>query len=163
MSTYICKSPVAFLVFNRPETTRRVFAEIAKARPRKLLLVADGPRRQLPDEHARCREVRQIVSGVDWDCEILTNYSEDNLGCVVRVSTGIDWVFTQVEDAIILEDDCLPHPTFFRFCDEMLEMYRVDDRIMTISGDNFQFGRRRWNYSYYFSRYPHIWGWATWS
>jgi hypothetical protein len=67
-----------------------------------------------------------------------------------------------VEAAIVLEDDCLPHPTFFRFCEELLERYRDDERIMAISGDNFQFGRQRSKYSYYFSRYPHCWGWATW-
>jgi hypothetical protein len=99
---------------------------------------------------------------VNWDCEVLKNYSDVNLGCKRRVSSGLDWVFDTVEEAIILEDDCLPHPTFFRFCEEMLEKYRDDERIAMISGDNFQFGRKRRGYGYYFSRYPHIWGWASW-
>ncbi|MGL5793016.1 MAG: glycosyltransferase family 2 protein, partial [Waterburya sp.] len=99
---------------------------------------------------------------VDWDCEVLKNYSEINLGCKKRVSSGIDWVFDNVEEAIFLEDDTLPHPTFFRFCEEMLDYYRHDSRITTISGDNLQFGQKRSEYSYFFSRYPVMWGWASW-
>jgi len=159
---YRCHSPIAFLVFNRPETTQKVFAEIAKARPHKLLVVADGPRRDRPGETDRCAEVRRIINGVDWDCEVLTNYAEENMGCAHRVSSGIDWVFENVDESIFLEDDCLPDPSFFRYCDEMLKRFRNDDRIMAISGDNFQFGSRPSNYSYYYSRYVHIWGWASW-
>jgi hypothetical protein len=160
--SYRCNNPVAFLVFNRPETTRRVFQEITKVKPRTLLIVADGPRPNRPDDVEHCEAVRKIFEGIDWDCEVLTNYSHENLGCARRVSSGIDWVFQNVEEAIFLEDDCLPHQSFFRFCDEMLRIYRDDERIMSITGDNFQFGRRRWEYSYYFSRYVHVWGWATW-
>ncbi|MDW7726675.1 MAG: hypothetical protein SCH70_06100 [Candidatus Methanoperedens sp.] len=155
-------TPIAFIIFNRPETTRRVFAEIAKARPPKLLVIADGPRADHPDDAEKCAAVRAIIDGVNWDCEVLTNYSDVNLGCKRRVSSGLDWVFDTVEEAIILEDDCLPHPTFFRFCEELLDKYRDDKRIAMISGNNFQFGRKRTEYSYYFSRYPHIWGWASW-
>jgi hypothetical protein len=93
---------------------------------------------------------------------VLKNFAETNMGCKQRVSSGLDWVFETVAEAIILEDDCLPHPTFFRFCEELLNRYRDDERIMAISGDNFQFGRKRTEHSYYFSRYPHCWGWATW-
>jgi hypothetical protein len=93
---------------------------------------------------------------------VLTNYSDLNLGCKNRVSSGLDWVFSLVEEVIILEDDCLPHPSFFRFCQDLLDYYRDDKRIMAISGDNFQLGRNRTEYSYYFSRYNHIWGWASW-
>jgi hypothetical protein len=162
MSDWQLQTPVAFIIFNRPDTTERVFAEIAKAKPPKLLVVADGPRENRPGEAEKCAATRAIIDQVDWDCEVLTNFSEVNLGCKRRVSSGIDWVFEQVEEAIILEDDCLPDPTFFRFCQEMLERYRHDQRIGMISGDNFQFGRRRNDDSYYFSKYVHIWGWATW-
>lgn len=155
-------SPIAFLIFNRPDTTRRVFAEIAKARPPNLLVIADGPRADHPDDAEKCAAVRAVIDGVDWDCEVLTNYSDVNLGCKRRISSGLNWVFDIVEEAIILEDDCLPHPTFFRFCEELLDKYREDKRIAMISGNNFQFGRKRTEYSYYFSRYPHIWGWASW-
>ena len=162
MSEFQLKTPVAFIIFNRPDTTERVFAEIAKAKPPKLLVVADGARLNRPGEAEKVTAARAIIDRVDWECEVLTNFSEVNLGCKVRVSSGIDWVFEQVEEAIILEDDCLPHPTFFRFCEELLERYRNDERIGMISGDNFQFGQVRTDDSYYFSRYTHIWGWASW-
>ena len=162
MSDYQLKTPVAFIVFNRPNTTKKVFAEIAKARPPKLLVIADGPRKNHPDDIKKCAEVRAIIDDVDWDCEVLTKYSTENMGCRHCPPKGLDWVFEVVEEAIILEDDCLPHPDFFRFCEELLEKYRYDERIAMISGDNFQFGRKRTPYSYYFSRYPHLWGWASW-
>lgn len=162
MPDFKLTTPVAFIIFNRPDTTERVFAEIAKARPPKLLVVADGARANKIGEAEKIATTRAIINRVDWDCEVLTNFSEVNLGCKVRVSSGIDWVFEQVEEAIILEDDCLPDPTFFRFCQELLEHYRHDQRIGMISGDNFQFGKTRNSDSYYFSKYVHIWGWATW-
>lgn len=160
---YAAKSPVIFIVFNRPAETARVFAEIAKARPPKLLLIADGPRAGRLGEADRVAEVRRIATSIDWPCELLTNFSEVNLGCRRRVSTGLDWAFSQVEEAIVLEDDCLPDPTFFRFCDEMLEKYRDDTRIGMIAGSNFTFGRNRSQDSYFYSRHVLIWGWATWS
>lgn len=162
MPEFKLATPIAFIIFNRPDTTERVFAEIAKARPTKLLVIGDGPRLTKEGEAEKVSAARAIIKRVDWDCEVLTNFSDVNLGCKKRVSSGIDWVFEQVDEAIILEDDCLPDPTFFRFCQEMLERYRHDQRIGMISGDNFQFGRRHGNDSYYFSKYVHIWGWATW-
>jgi hypothetical protein len=162
MSSFTLTTPVAFLVFNRPDTTARVFAAIREARPAHLLVVADGPRVNRADDSPLCAEVRRLVEQVDWPCEVRYNYSDINLGCRKRVASGLDWVFEQVEEAIILEDDCLPHPSFFRFCEELLAKYRHDERIMMISGDNFQFGINRTSYSYYFSRYSHIWGWASW-
>jgi len=162
MSDFKLATPVAFIIFNRPDTTERVFAEIAKAKPPKLLVVGDGPRANRQGEAEKVAATRAIIQRVDWECEVLTNFSDVNLGCKKRVSSGIDWVFELVEDAIILEDDCLPDTTFFRYCQEMLERYRQDQRIGMISGDNFQFGRRYGDNSYYFSKYVHIWGWATW-
>jgi len=152
--------PVAFLIFNRPGVTRRVFAEIARARPKRLLIVADGPRSA--DEVEKCAAARSVIDQVDWDCEVLTNFSDVNLGCKRRVSSGLDWVFEQCDSAIVLEDDCLPNHTFFPYCAELLEKYRNDERVMMVSGNNFQFGRERGPYSYYFSCYAHIWGWASW-
>jgi SAM-dependent methyltransferase len=154
------RTPVAFLIFNRPDLAERVFAEVARVKPRKLLVVADGPR--FPEEADKCERTRAIIKRVDWDCEVLTDFSELNLGCKRRISTGLDWVFSKVEEAIILEDDCLPAPSFFGFCEELLEKYRDDERVMHISGDNFQNGQSRTEYSYYFSRYSHVWGWASW-
>jgi hypothetical protein len=159
---WVQKTAVAFLIFNRPETTARVFEAIRGARPPKLLVVADGPRADKPGEAERCAAVRRIIDGVDWPCEVLKNYSDTNLGCKRRVSSGLDWVFSTVDDAIVLEDDCLPHPTFFPFCEELLDRYRNDERIAQIGGSNFQFGKKRTPYSYYFSIFNHIWGWASW-
>lgn len=162
MSDRHLKAPVAFIIFNRPDTTEKVFNEIAKAKPSKLLVIADGPRVHRDGEAARCAETRKIIERVDWECDVLTNYSDSNLGCKNRVASGIDWVFEQVPEAIILEDDCLPHPDFFRFCDELLELYRDDKRVSMIGGSNLQFGTKRGAASYYFSRFNHIWGWASW-
>jgi hypothetical protein len=162
MPSFELITPVAFLVFNRLDTAQLVFEEIRKARPPKLLIVADGPRADRPGEAEECQAVRATIDTVDWPCEVLKNYSDVNLGCKIRVSSGLDWVFGQVEEAIILEDDCLPHPSFFRFCEDLLERYRDDERIFMISGDNFQSGKMRTKGSYYFSRYTHIWGWASW-
>jgi hypothetical protein len=162
MSEFQLKTAVAVFVFNRPDTTIRVFDEIRRARPPKLLVVADGPRADCAGEAEKCQAVREILDNVNWPCEVLRNYSDFNLGCKIRVSSGLDWVFENAEEAIIMEDDCLPHPTFFRFCAELLDRYRDDKRVMMISGDNFQFGRQRTHYSYYFSRYAHVWGWASW-
>ena len=156
------KTPVAFIIFNRPDTAERVFSEIAKARPSRLLVIADGPREDRPGELEKCKASRAIIDRVDWPCEVLTNYSEVNLGCKNRVSSGIDWLFGQVEEAIILEDDCLPEPSFFQFCEEMLERYRHDERIGMVSGTNFLDNKITIDESYYFSNYMTIWGWATW-
>ena len=162
MSDWQLKTPVALFIFKRPEETERVFAEIRKVKPQKLLVVADAPRADRPGEDQDCDRARAIIDRVDWDCEVLKNYADVNLGCRLRVSSGINWVFETVEEAILLEDDCLPHPTFFRFAEELLDRYRDDRRIMSISGQNVQFGRQRTDYSYYFSHYTHSWGWATW-
>lgn len=162
MDEFQLTTPVAFIVFNRPDTTERVFAEIARAKPPKLLVVGDGPRPNRPGEIEKVAGVRSILERIDWDCEVLTNFSDVNLGCKQRVSSGIDWIFEQVEEAIILEDDCFPHPTFFRFCEEMLARYRNDQRISQVNGTNYHFGYRINDDSYYFSNYSHIWGWATW-
>jgi hypothetical protein len=162
MTSFTLTTPVAFIIFNRPDTTAKVFNEIAKARPPILLVVADGPRDNRVGEAERVAATRAIIEKVDWPCEVLCNFSDINLGCKARVASGLDWVFAQVPEAIILEDDCLPDPSFFRFCQELLEYYRQDKRVGMISGDNFQFERWRTLDSYYFSKYFHIWGWATW-
>lgn len=156
------KTPVAFLVFNRPDTTEQVFAAIRQARPEMLLVVADGPRPDRSGEAEACAQVRAIVAQVDWPCKVLRNYSVENLGCKQRIASGLDWVFREVEDAIILEDDCLPHPSFFSFCEKLLEFYRDDERVMMIGGTNYLIDRLQVPESYVFSRYFPIWGWASW-
>ena len=156
------RTPVALLIFNRPEATRRVVAEILRARPPKVLVFGDAPRADHPDDAALVARARAVVAEAPWECEVLTNYSEVNLGTKYRPATGLDWVFENVDRAIFFEDDCLPHPTFFRFCDELLEQYRDDERVMMISGNNFMTDRRLTADSYLFSHYAGIWGWATW-
>jgi hypothetical protein len=162
MTSETLQTPVAFFVFKRPETTLRVFNAISKARPAKLLLVADGPRLERTGEVEACRQVRDIVSRVDWPCEVSKSFSDINLGCAERMISGLNWVFSLVEEAIILEDDCLPDLSFFPFCQELLEKHRGDSRIAYISGDNLVGRYARTSDSYYFSRIGGVWGWATW-
>ena len=162
MEKHQFETAVAFFVFNRPGTTKIVFDEIRKIKPKKLFVIADGPRNDKPGEIEKCIETRKIIDTIDWDCEIHKNYSEENLGCKIRISSGISWVFGYVEEAIILEDDCVPDLSFFPFCETLLKKYSDDKRIMMISGSNLLFDSDIVNESYYFSQYYPIWGWATW-
>jgi len=155
-----CKTPVVFIIFRRPDLTRQVFERIRAAKPSTLFVIADGPRS--PDEAELCNQTRAVTEEVDWDCEVVREYAETNMGCRRRISLGLDRVFKEVEEAIVLEDDCLPDPSFFGYCDELLERYRDDERIWCVGGTNFQRGEKRGDDSYYFSNYNHYWGWATW-
>ncbi len=154
--------PIIFFIFNRPAETFRVFERIREARPEKLLIVADGPRSSRAGEAALCRQTREILDRVDWPCEVLTNFADTNMGCGRRIAGGLDWAFEEVEEGIIVEDDCLPDPSFFRYCAKLLDRYRADERVMMISGDNFQNGVSRTSDSWYFSQLRHCWDWATW-
>jgi hypothetical protein len=162
LTPVLLQTPVLFLVFNRPDTTEQVFAAIRKARPPRLYIASDGARADRSDEAEIVAEVREIATAVDWPCEVKTLFREDNLGCKHAVSEAISWFFKQEEKGIILEDDCLPHPDFFSFCDELLELYADDERVSVITGNNFQNGRLIGDASYYFSKYNHCWGWASW-
>jgi len=153
-------TPVAFIIFNRPDTTEKVFAEIRRARPSKLYIIADGPR--TPEEKALTDAVRDAAGPVDWPCEVNKIFSNDNLGCRGRVITGLNEVFEKEEKAIIVEDDCLPHPDFFEFCEVLLEKYQKDDRVGTINGTTIPGTGTNIEASYYFSNFSVIWGWATW-
>jgi hypothetical protein len=155
-------TPIAYIIFNRPRHTQQTFAAIRAQRPATLLIVADGPRPGHPTDAKNCAETRAIVEQIDWPCTVLRNYSDVNLGCKRRVSSGLDWVFEQVETAIILEDDCIPHEDFFPYCDELLERYATDERVWVVTGNNFQQGKKRGDAAYYFSKFNHCWGWATW-
>lgn len=153
---------VVFIVFNRPSVTRTVFERIAQARPKQLLVIADGPRANRVGEDELCAQVREIATAVDWMCDLQTNFAHENMGCRQRVISGLQWAFEQVEEAIILEDDILPDPSFFPFCEEMLARYRGDSRVAMITGFNIAADARQVPHSYYFSQLTHIWGWATW-
>jgi hypothetical protein len=154
--------PILFLVFNRLETTKKVFEEIRKAKPSKLYIASDGSRENRLEEKEKVEEVRKyVLDNIDWKCKIKTLFRKENLGCKYAVSGALDWFFENVEQGIILEDDCLPSQSFFRFCDELLERYKNDEKIMSISGFNplKKFDIKE---SYAFSKYFYCWGWATW-
>lgn len=153
-------TPVLFLVFNRPETTKMVFEEIRKAKPTKLYIGADSPRNH--EEKKKTDSVRNyIIKNIDWPCKVRTLFRDKNLGCKYAVSSAIDWFFENEKQGIILEDDCLPNQSFFRFCREMLEKYKDDERIMHISGTNIM-GKSPIEEDYFFSNIFNVWGWATW-
>lgn len=162
MTSWKLEKPVALIIFNRPVPTQRVFEEIRAARPPKLLIIADGPRAERLGESHACAQTRAIVQQVDWPCEVETEFSEVNLGCRRRVASGIDWVFSRVPEAIILEDDCLPHPLFFRYCAELLDRHRDDPRVGMIAGTRLHPIAASSEASYFYSKYASIWGWATW-
>ena len=152
--------PIAFFIFNRPDTTRRVFETIAAIKPRVLYIVADGARNQ--EEAKRCNEARKIALSVNWDCTVHENFSDINLGCKHRLNSGLSWVFEQCEKAIILEDDCLPDLSFFPYCKELLEKYEDNPSVVMISGAKIHDKLSAGKNSYYFSAFNHIWGWASW-
>ena len=156
------QSPVLFLIFRRPDTTKRVFERIREAQPPRLYIAADGPRKDRPDEAEKCALTRQIVENIDWPCEVHRLYRDENLGCGKGVSSAITWFFEHEEQGIIIEDDILPHVDFFRYCDEMLEKYKEDKHIHLISGYNFFYEGYCSKVSYYLSDFGSIWGWASW-
>ena len=154
--------PVLILAFNRPNTTARVFEALRAVRPAQIFFAVDGPRQEKPDDAGRVARVRELTATVDWQSDVQTLFRPRNLGCKHAVSQAITWFFEHVDEGVVMEDDCVPHPSFFPFARELLERYRDDERVMAISADNFLRGARKTQYSYYFSRYLHIWGWATW-
>lgn len=155
--------PVVLILFNRPEATARTLEAIAAVRPRQLYVIADGPRPGHPTDPARCAAARAVIDRVDWPCEVVTDFADTNLGTRHRVASGLSKVFAAVEEAIILEDDCIASPTFFRFCAELLERYRDDPRVFAICGRTSVAGsRRNKDYSYFYSNLFASWGWAGW-
>ena len=159
---YQTSSAVLLIIFNRPALAQKIFEQVKAARPSRLYVAADGPRHHVTGEAELCAQSRSITGEVDWLCEVKTLFQTDNLGCKEAVSSAITWFFEHEEEGIILEDDCLPANSFFRFCDDMLNRYRSDTRIRHISGCNLQHGQTRGEASYYFSNMTHVWGWAGW-
>ncbi len=156
------RTPVVLVIFNRPDLTAVTAEAIRQSRPPKLYVIADGPRADRPDDIEKCAQARRVVEETKWECEVISDYSDRNLGCKGRIAGGLSWVFEQSERAIVLEDDLVPEPTFFGYCDALLDRYADDQRISAISGNNFLAGRIRISGSYYYSLYPHSVGWATW-
>jgi hypothetical protein len=154
--------PVLFIAFNRPDVTMKVFERIKAVSPKKLYFAVDGPRMDVLNDFELCNEVKSIVNLIDWDCEIKTLLRDTNIGCKSAVSNAINWFFDSEEFGIILEDDCVPDTTFFKFCEVLLDKYKNDDQILLISGTNFAELNPPISSSYYYTKYPRIWGWATW-
>ncbi len=166
LDTYATQSPVLFIVFNRPDVTKKTWEAIKKARPKRIYIAVDGARKNKPNDEVFCKEVKNIFNEkLTWDCEIKRLFRENNLGCKLAVSHAITWFFEHEEQGIILEDDCCPSLTFFKFCDELLERYKFNESIMQISGSNFintpHFSTQE-ALSYYTTSLNDIWGWATW-
>lgn len=159
---YQLNTPVLFLIFNRPDTTQLVFNKIKLVKPKYLFVAADGPRLFKKNEIEKCIETRKIIDQVDWDCEIKTLFREENKGCRNAVSEAISWFFNNVDEGIILEDDVLPSISFFRYCEELLDKYRTDVKVFQINGTNYLKHELNIESSYFFSKYPFIWGWASW-
>jgi len=155
-------TPVLFLIYKNSKVTKEVFDEIIKLKPSKLYIAADGPKNS--SEDVECRNVRAITDNINWECEVHRRYLDNNLGCKKAVSSAISWFFNNEDRGIILEYDCLPHASFFSFCEDMLEKYNDNESVMHISGSNFQDGLLRGedDSSYYFSAITGVWGWATW-
>lgn len=157
------KKAVLFLIFNRPDTTERVFKAIRRAKPPRLYIGSDGPRSTKEGERDVVEKTRRLIlDNIDWECEVRTFFRDENLGCGKAVSSAITWFFENEEDGIILEDDCLPSQSFFKFCEELLEYHKNNKRVMHISGDQFvpDFDNGA---SYYFAKIQHVWGWASWA
>lgn len=164
LNEYRCEVPVMLCTFTRLDTTKMVFEQIRKVKPKKLYLVSDGPRESHPEDKEKIEAVHEYIEGnIDWDCEVLKNYSDVNLGCGKRMPTGISWVFEHEERAVFLEDDCVPEISFFRYCEEMLEKYEDNEQILLISGNN-PIAFKNWfgKFDYGFSKLPGTWGWASW-
>ncbi len=154
--------PVLIIPFRRPDKIKQVIAALALVKPKYVYVLCDGPRPNNEMEAKQVEEARAISTNLPWDCEIKTNFKETNVGLTPNIVSGIDWFFDNVEMGIILEDDCIPDPSFFSFCAELLEYYKDDKSIMHISGNNFHQGKTYGDGSYFFSHYSHSWGWATW-
>ena len=163
MNKTTLNTPILLLIFKRFDTTMRVIDQIGKVKPQKLYIAADGPRDEVAGEAEACQQLREaVLKKIDWECEVKTLFREKNLTTKIAVSEAIHWFFEQEGEGIILEDDCLPHETFFTFCAELLDKYRYDTRVMHISGSNLLRGHTFGDGSYFFSQHVNIWGWATW-
>ena len=156
-------TPVAIFTFNRPQLTERLLGILAKIKPGRILVVSDGPRSHVTGDVEKCAAVRKLFENLDWECRIDRNYADSNMGSFPRNSSGLNWVFEQVEEAVILEDDCVPDLSFFPYCEELLDKYRNDSRVGLISGNNFLKNPDiQQKQSYFFSGYATTWGWASW-
>lgn len=160
----IFQTPILLTIFNRPDLSARLWTEIRKIKPSILYVAADGPRTGNKNDERLCEKTRQIITqGINWNCNLKLLFRKKNLGCGRAMSSAITWFFKNVSEGIILEDDCLPHPDFFPYCNKLLERYRNEDRIFMISGNGVSdnYGQKI-KTDYIFTQIPSAWGWATW-
>jgi hypothetical protein len=163
-TTPVNETPVLLIIFNRPDKVRILMSALAKIRPKHVYIAADGPRAHVPADTESCKEAREIATTIDWDCEVHTNFQPSNLGCKKGVSSAISWFFGQVPKGIILEDDCIPNESFFLYSTLLLKRYLENNRVMHINGHSFiTNANAHIAEPYYFSRIPHVWGWASWA
>ncbi len=157
------ETPVLLIIFNRFDTTKQVLDALRNAQVPRLYVYCDGPRSNKAGEAEQLALVQQqVLSAIDWPCQVQHHFKKENEGPRLAIGHAISWFFTHEEQGIILEHDCVPAPSFFSFCETLLDYYKDNERVMHISGDNFQFGAWRGDGSYYFSKLNHIWGFATW-
>jgi len=156
-------TPILFVIFNRLKTTKRVFLAIKKMKPKYIYISADGPRAEVKGDAEKCQDTREyVLNHIDWDCKVKTLFQKKNLGCGLGPATAITWFFKNVEEGIILEDDCVPSESFFYYCSYLLEKYRDNDKISIISGHNELGSFGSDHTDYFFTRFAGIWGWASW-
>ena len=156
-------TPILLITWKRPNATLKVINAIRNVKPSKIYVSSDGPRFENFSDAKKIEKTRELIRrNINWDTEIKTLFHEKNKGCMKGVSSAINWFFDNEEEGIVLEEDCLPHPDFFYFCEQLLNKYRNDERIWCITGNNLQDKNWRGESSYYFSRYNHCWGWASW-
>jgi len=161
MNTMSVQVPTLLVIFNRPAKTRQVIQALQQVKPARLFVVADGPRTDHPQDQEACRQAREAAMAIDWPCDVKTKFLDSNVGCGLAVSSGISWFFEYVDKGIILEDDCLPHSDFFPYCQELLERYADDKRVMAICG-LAPFPPREHSFDYHFSHHFYSGAWATW-
>lgn len=155
------KLPVAIVIFRRPELTKRVLAALSLAKPERLFVIADGPRPGRLDDIDAVSATRALFDDLGWPCQVTKIYSDTNLGLRNRVISGLDEVFQHVDSAIVLEDDCLPAQSFFRFASDLIYRYKDNRTVALVSANNFAPKNGQAD-TYYFSTHANIWGWATW-
>lgn len=156
------QTPLLLLWFNRPHLARQVLDRLRTVQPSRLFIAIDGPRTSHPADTRNVADCVSLLDEIDWPCTVITRISPHNQGCKYGVSTAVNWFFEQADEGIILEDDCLPNPTFFSYCADLLDRYRYDERVVHISGANLYGGLPFGPDSYFFSPVPHVWGWASW-
>ncbi len=154
-------TPILLIIFNRPDKVRRLIESLSIVRPKRIYISADGPRPGVKEDIEKCQASREAAQRIDWPCEVYTNFKDENLGVDKGMEEAMTWFYSNVEEGIVCEDDCVPNPDFFRFCTTLLDRYRHNEKVMLISGTNFQDGVKHGNGSYYFSHYP-TWGYAMW-